>query len=95
MHGEPDPAILRRAIALATKNVRSGAGGPFGAVVVRNGRVVGEGANTVTATLDPTAHAEVNAIRQGAGYIYPGRVRALQQLRALPHVLFGGPLGAH
>jgi tRNA(Arg) A34 adenosine deaminase TadA len=66
MHGEPDPAILRRAIALATENVRSGAGGPFGAVIVRDGRVVGEGANTVTTTLDPTAHAEVNAIRAAA-----------------------------
>jgi tRNA(Arg) A34 adenosine deaminase TadA len=62
MHGEPDPAILRRAIALATENVRSGAGGPFGAVIVRDGRVVGEGANTVTTT----AHAEVNAIRAAA-----------------------------
>ncbi len=41
----------------------SGAGGPFGAVIVRGGQIVGEGANTVTATNDPTAHAEVNAIR--------------------------------
>jgi tRNA(Arg) A34 adenosine deaminase TadA len=63
MPGEPDPEFLRCAIALATQNVRSGAGGPFGAVIVRDGRVVGEGANTVTATLDPTAHAEINAIR--------------------------------
>lgn len=54
---------MRRAIQLATENVASGCGGPFAAVIVRNGVVVGEGANSVTATLDPTAHGEVNAIR--------------------------------
>jgi tRNA(Arg) A34 adenosine deaminase TadA len=43
--------------------VVSGAGGPFGAVIVRDGRIVGEGANTVTASHDPTAHGEVSAIR--------------------------------
>jgi tRNA(Arg) A34 adenosine deaminase TadA len=63
MRPAPDPEFLRRAIALATENAVSGKGGPFGAVVVREGRIVGEGANSVTATLDPTAHAEVNAIR--------------------------------
>ncbi|KAA6460958.1 nucleoside deaminase [Acidobacteria bacterium AB60] len=59
----PNPEFLRRAIALATENVRTGRGGPFGAVVVRDGRIVGEGANGVTATNDATAHAEVVAIR--------------------------------
>jgi len=59
----PKPEFLRRAITLATENVLGGKGGPFGAVIVRNGRIVGEGANAVTATFDPTAHAEVNAIR--------------------------------
>ena len=54
---------MRRAIALAEDNVRTGRGGPFGAVVARGGAVVGEGANEVTATNDPTAHAEVVAIR--------------------------------
>lgn len=54
---------LRRAIALAVENVRAGKGGPFGAVIVRDGVIVGEGANSVTKTLDPTAHGEVNAIR--------------------------------
>jgi tRNA(Arg) A34 adenosine deaminase TadA len=58
-----NPEFLRRAIALATGNVLSGRGGPFGAVIVRDGRIVGEGANSVTSTLDPTAHGEVNAIR--------------------------------
>lgn len=59
----PDPQFLRRAIALATDNVRTVRGGPFGAVVVRDGQVIGEGANSVTATNDATAHAEVTAIR--------------------------------
>ena len=54
---------MRRAIALATENVVSGQGGPFAAVIVRDGNIVGQGANSVTATLDPTAHGEVNAIR--------------------------------
>jgi tRNA(Arg) A34 adenosine deaminase TadA len=54
---------LRRAIELAIQNVYDGAGGPFAAVIVRDGRIVGEGVNTVTATNDPTAHGEVNAIR--------------------------------
>ncbi len=54
---------MDRAIELAIANVRSARGGPFGAVVVRGGQVVGEGANRVTASNDPTAHAEVLAIR--------------------------------
>ncbi len=58
--------FLRRAIALATENVRAGHGGPFAAVVVRDGRILGEGVNTLTAANDPTAHAEVNAIRAAA-----------------------------
>jgi tRNA(Arg) A34 adenosine deaminase TadA len=62
-NSQPNPAFLRRAIALATQNVVTGEGGPFAAVVVRNGQIVGEGANSVTATHDPTAHGEVNAIR--------------------------------
>jgi guanine deaminase len=59
----PNPDFLRRAIALATQNVVTGHGGPFGAVIVRDGQIVGEGANSVTATNDATAHAEVTAIR--------------------------------
>jgi len=55
--------FLRRAIQLAADNVRQGRGGPFGAVVARNGDVVAEGANCVTNCNDPTAHAEVVAIR--------------------------------
>jgi tRNA(Arg) A34 adenosine deaminase TadA len=66
MAGAPNPEFLRRAIALATQNVVSGAGGPFAAVIARDGKIVGEGVNTVTATNDPTAHGEVNAIRAAA-----------------------------
>ena len=60
---EGDAKFMRRAIALATENVVSGAGGPFGAVVVRAGEVIATGVNQVTATNDPTAHGEVVAIR--------------------------------
>jgi guanine deaminase len=66
MERTPNPEFLRRAIALATQNVTSGAGGPFGAVVVREGKIVGEGANSVTTTNDPTAHGEVVALRAAA-----------------------------
>jgi guanine deaminase len=66
MLGVPNPEFLRRAIALATENVTSGRGGPFGAVIAREGKIVGEGVNSVTAAHDPTAHAEVNAIRAAA-----------------------------
>jgi len=55
--------FMREAIALSLENVRSGRGGPFGAIVVRGGEVIGRGANSVTALNDPTAHAEVLAIR--------------------------------
>jgi tRNA(Arg) A34 adenosine deaminase TadA len=60
---KPNPEFMRRAIALATENVRSATGGPFAAVIVQDGHIVGEGVNTVTLTNDPTAHGEVNAIR--------------------------------
>jgi tRNA(Arg) A34 adenosine deaminase TadA len=66
MSSQSNPEFLRRAIALATQNVASGEGGPFGAVIVRDGQIIGEGVNTVTATNDPTAHAEVNAMRGAA-----------------------------
>lgn len=53
---------MRQAIDLAVENIHNG-GGPFGAVIVRNGEVVATGVNRVTPNLDPTAHAEVSAIR--------------------------------
>jgi len=58
---------MRRAIALALENIRTARGGPFAALVARHGSVIGEGANSVTATNDPTAHAEVVAIRAACG----------------------------
>lgn len=57
-----EPEWLARAVALATENVAEG-GGPFGAVVVRDGALVAVGQNRVTRDNDPTAHAEVEAIR--------------------------------
>lgn len=61
---EQDFEYMRHAIRLSEENVRSGRGGPFGVVIVKDGFVIATGVNTVTATNDPTAHAEVNAIRQ-------------------------------
>lgn len=55
--------FMTRAIKLAQTGMRNGDGGPFGSVVVLDGRIVGEGNNRVTSTNDPTAHAEVVAIR--------------------------------
>ncbi|MCG6121364.1 MAG: nucleoside deaminase [Microvirga sp.] len=61
---EDDDEHLARAVALSREHMESGAGGPFGAVIVRDGRVLAEGWNEVTSTNDPTAHAEVVAIRR-------------------------------
>ncbi len=60
---ENDRRFMRRACELAEESVRRG-GGPFGAVIVHNGYVIAEGVNSVTKSFDPTAHAEINAIRQ-------------------------------
>ncbi len=54
---------MRRAISLASQNVREGLGGPFGSVVVKDGEIIGEGTNRVATSCDPTAHAEMLAIR--------------------------------
>jgi len=55
---------MREAIALSLSNIKTCNGGPFGAVIVKNGEIIARGANNVTSTNDPTAHAEVVAIRQ-------------------------------
>ena len=54
---------MEKAIELSRKGMNNNEGGPFGAVVVKNGEIVGEGSNKVTSTNDPTAHAEIVAIR--------------------------------
>lgn len=61
--------FMRRAIALALENVRTGQGGPFAALIVKNGKVIAEGTNRVTSTNDPTAHAEIVAIREACGVL--------------------------
>ena len=58
-----DEECMRRAIALSEENIKNG-GGPFAAVIVKDGEIVSEGTNRVTADNDPTAHAEVTAIRK-------------------------------
>lgn len=61
--------FLARAIALGRTGMQQNAGGPFGAVVVKDGRIIGEGYNQVTSTNDPTAHAEVLAIRNACHFL--------------------------
>jgi guanine deaminase len=56
--------FMREAIRLSLENMRSGKGGPFGAVIVKDGKIIARGFNQVTSTNDPTAHAEVVAIRE-------------------------------
>ena len=60
---EQDRDFLRMACEIATENIDRG-GGPFGAVIVKDGEIIATGSNTVTIDNDPTAHAEVNAIRK-------------------------------
>lgn len=60
---EQDRRFLARAIELSRQGMQGGKGGPFGCVIVKDGEIVGEGFNQVTSTNDPTAHAEVVAIR--------------------------------
>jgi tRNA(Arg) A34 adenosine deaminase TadA len=75
-----DAKWMNEAIALARAGMREHGGGPFGAVVVANGKIVGRGSNQVTRLLDPTAHAEVTAIRDAC--------RALQRFELRGCVLY-------
>ncbi|MBX6334705.1 nucleoside deaminase [Candidatus Saccharibacteria bacterium] len=59
-----DGQFMRRAMELAREGMDNGAGGPFGAVVVKDDRIISEGSNEVASTNDPTAHAEIVAIRR-------------------------------
>lgn len=56
-------SFMAKAIALSIENARSGKGGPFAAVIVREGKIIAQGTNQVTSAQDPTAHAEIVAIR--------------------------------
>ncbi|WP_408006923.1 nucleoside deaminase [Pseudalkalibacillus sp. A8] len=62
-------SFMEKAIELALENVMSNQGGPFGAIVVKDGKIIGTGRNEVTASNDPTAHAEVQAIRAACQYL--------------------------
>ena len=63
--------LIQEVIDLAFQNVMEGKGGPFAAMVVRGGHIIAIATNTVTSTNDPTAHAEVNAIRQACKRRFP------------------------
>jgi guanine deaminase len=64
-----NPDFMREAIRLSLEKMEAGEDGPFGAVIVQNGRIVGRGWNRVTSTNDPTAHAEIVAIRDACAYL--------------------------
>ncbi|HRS53872.1 MAG TPA: nucleoside deaminase [Bacteroidales bacterium] len=61
---ETKKKFMKEAIRMAIENVKSGHGGPFGAIVVKDGHIIGKGVNSVTANNDPSAHAEIVAIRE-------------------------------
>ena len=69
MTQQPVEALLRQAIALARQTMNANEGGPFGALVTKNGQIVGQSGNQVLAKPDPTAHAEVEAIRAASLYL--------------------------
>jgi tRNA(Arg) A34 adenosine deaminase TadA len=66
MSEQDHAGFMRNAIALAYEGMQGGHGGPFGAVIVRDGKIIGQGHNRVLSAIDPTAHAEVTAIRDAA-----------------------------
>ena len=74
---------MARAIQLSIEGVRSGQGGPFGSVIVKDGKIIAEAANQVTANNDPTAHAEVLAIRKACESHSPRGWRA-RRIRQRP-----------
>ena len=65
----PNPAFMREAIRLSIEQMQAGHGGPFGAVVVKDGEIIARGFNRVTSTHDPTCHAEVDAIRKACAVL--------------------------
>jgi hypothetical protein len=75
---EFDIEFLNEAIRLSRENLTDRAGGPFGAVIVKDGKIIAEGKNEVILTNDPTAHAEIQAIRYAGKHVNPVRC-ALRQ----------------
>jgi guanine deaminase len=69
MTAKKDIIYLQQAIELARQGIEGGIGGPFGCVIVKDGEVIGKGCNSVTSTNDPTAHAEVVAIRNACRHL--------------------------
>jgi tRNA(Arg) A34 adenosine deaminase TadA len=63
MIDKQDILFMREAISLSRNGMQKGGGGPFGCIIVKNGKIIGRGNNRVTSTNDPTAHAEIVAIR--------------------------------
>src|SRR5207248_10423502 len=70
--------FMRRAVPPATENARSGRGGPFAALVVREQKILAEGSNLVTSANDPTAHAEIIAIRHACAALKDFQLRACE-----------------
>jgi tRNA(Arg) A34 adenosine deaminase TadA len=64
-----DKTFMQEAIRLSIEKMEAGEGGPFGAVIVQNGKIIGRGWNHVTSSKDPTAHAEVSAIRDACTHL--------------------------
>ncbi len=70
-----DHELLARAVSLAAKHSATGANGPFGAVVAKDGKIIGEGWNRVVEQHDPTAHAEINALREACRSLQTHRLQ--------------------
>ena len=70
-----DNDFILRAIGLAQEATRSGSGAPIGCIMVMNGQIIGEGKNDVEATNDPTAHAEIIAIRKSSAHVKSSRFK--------------------
>jgi tRNA(Arg) A34 adenosine deaminase TadA len=70
--------FMREAIRISVEQMRAGQGGPFGAVIVREGRIIARGWNRVTTSQDPTAHAEVTAIREACRVVNDFRLEGCE-----------------
>jgi len=77
--------FMQLAVQLALDNVNANTGGPFGAVVVKDGVIIGVGQNHVTKLKDPTAHAEVQAIREACHYLNSINWKAVKFIQVVNH----------